>query len=223
MSNGLKKWFKEKWVDISAKKPGGGYKECGRKSASGSKRGYPKCVPAAKAARMTESEKRSAVQRKRSAQNTGPKPTNVKTKVKKMKSGALSVTPSISTQQYSDDFSTTNVTRGGVELSKEFDFGRGTINPYIQREVTESEFYPTEKINRKGVTGSFESKFGTFEGSYSKSPMGKDYSIGFSKTFQFKKGGMNKYSTINQDETVIGTGGFADSNYQQQVKKLIED
>ena len=53
---GLKKWFSEKWVDISAPKKGGGYKECGRKSASKSKRGYPKCVPAAKAARMTKGE-----------------------------------------------------------------------------------------------------------------------------------------------------------------------
>lgn len=133
MSKGLKKWFNEKWVDISAKKPGGGYKECGRKSASGSSRGYPKCVPAAKAAKMSEGERRSAVARKRSAPNTGPKPDMIKTKIKKMQSGALTVTP------------------------------------------------------------------------------------------QVKKGGLNKYSTINQDETVIGTGGFADSNYQQQVKKLIED
>jgi hypothetical protein len=77
---GLKKWFSEKWVDIGAPKKGGGYKECGRKSASGSKRKYPKCVPAAKAARMTESQKRSAVVRKRSkSQGVGGKPTNVKT------------------------------------------------------------------------------------------------------------------------------------------------
>ena len=79
-SGGLNKWFKENWVDISAPKKGGGYKKCGRKSADGSKRGYPKCVPAAKAARMTESERRSAVARKRSkAQGVGGKPTNVKT------------------------------------------------------------------------------------------------------------------------------------------------
>jgi len=76
---GLTKWFKEKWVDIGSKKPGGGFRECGRKSASGSKRKYPKCVPAAKAARMTESQRRSAVARKRAAGNTGPKPTNVRT------------------------------------------------------------------------------------------------------------------------------------------------
>lgn len=223
MSKGLKKWFNEKWVDISAKKPGGGYKECGRKSASGSSRGYPKCVPAAKAAKMSEGERRSAVARKRSAPNTGPKPDMIKTKIKKMKSGALTVTPQVSTDRFSDDYSTTQITRGGLEIEKEFDFGTGVINPYIQKETTEYEFFPKQSFNRKGVTGRFESGLGTFEGSYSKTPMGKDYRIGFSKTFQFKKGGLNKYSTINQDETVIGTGGFADSNYQQQVKKLIED
>ena len=82
-SGGLKEWFKEKWVDISAPKKGGGYKSCGRKSASGSKRKYPKCVPAAKANQMTSSQKRSAVVRKRSkAQGVGGKPTNVKTILK---------------------------------------------------------------------------------------------------------------------------------------------
>ena len=61
----LKKWFSENWVDIGAPKKGGGYKKCGRKSAKGSKRKYPKCVPAAKAARMSKSQIRSAVTRKR--------------------------------------------------------------------------------------------------------------------------------------------------------------
>lgn len=223
MSKGLKKWFKERWVDISAKKPGGGYKECGRKSASDSSRGYPKCVPAAKAAKMSKGEIRSAVARKRSVPNTGPKPDMVKTKVKKMKSGALTVTPQISTERFSDDYSTTQITRGGLEIGKEFDFGTGVINPYVQKETTEYDFFPKQSIKRKGITGSLDTDIGTFSGSYSETPMGDDYSIGFSKTFRFKKGGMNKYSTINQDETVIGTGGFADSNYQQQVKKLIED
>ena len=83
-TGGLTKWFSEKWVDIGSKKKGGGFRECGRKSASGSKRKYPKCVPAAKAARMTESQRRSAVARKRSkAQGVGGKPTNVKTFAKK--------------------------------------------------------------------------------------------------------------------------------------------
>ena len=86
--NGLDKWFKQKWGDIGSKKKGGGHKPCGRKSASGSKRKYPKCVPAAKAARMTDSQKRSAVARKRSkAQGVGGKPTNVPTFAKRKKMG----------------------------------------------------------------------------------------------------------------------------------------
>ena len=88
---GLTKWFNEKWVDISAPKRGGGYKECGRKSASGSNRKYPKCVPAAKASRMTESEKRSAVARKRAAGNPGGKPTNVKTFTKRYYGGMIDI------------------------------------------------------------------------------------------------------------------------------------
>jgi len=45
-NRGLDDWFnKEKWVDISAPKEGGGYEKCGRKNAKDSERGYPKCVP----------------------------------------------------------------------------------------------------------------------------------------------------------------------------------
>ena len=77
---GLRKWFREDWVDIGSKKKKGKYQKCGRKSAKGSKRKYPKCVPAAKARTMSESQKRSAVKRKRArAQGVGGKPTNVKT------------------------------------------------------------------------------------------------------------------------------------------------
>ena len=75
----LKKWVNEKWVDIGAPKKDGKYQPCGRKSSTGSKRKYPKCVPLAKATRMTKGEKASAVKRKRAAGNPGGKPTNVKT------------------------------------------------------------------------------------------------------------------------------------------------
>tara|TARA_Y100001972_G_scaffold127027_1_gene182566 strand:+ start:292 stop:573 length:282 start_codon:yes stop_codon:yes gene_type:complete len=79
----LNNWFKkEKWVDISAPKKGGGYEKCGRKSAKKSKRGYPKCVPQAKANRMTKSQIKSAVARKRA----NPKG-KVKTLLKKKKNG----------------------------------------------------------------------------------------------------------------------------------------
>ena len=76
---GLNTWFKEKWVDIGAPKKNGKFQPCGRKSAGSSKRKYPKCVPLAKATAMSSSQKASAVSRKRSAGNTGPKPSNVKT------------------------------------------------------------------------------------------------------------------------------------------------
>ena len=87
---GLKEWFKQDWVDIGSPRmgKGGGFKKCGRKTASGSKRKYPKCVPAAKAARMTDSQRRSAVARKRSKpQGVGGKPTNVKTFAKRKSMG----------------------------------------------------------------------------------------------------------------------------------------
>ena len=78
---GLDDWFgKENWVDISAPKKGGGYEKCGRKSADDSERGYPKCVPAAKAAKMSKKQVASAVRRKRAKkQGVGGKPTNVST------------------------------------------------------------------------------------------------------------------------------------------------
>ena len=83
-SNGLDKWFKQKWVDIGSKRKDGSFAKCGRsKQKADAKRKYPKCVPLAKATRMTKGERASAVKRKRAAGNTGPKPTNVKTFTRK--------------------------------------------------------------------------------------------------------------------------------------------
>lgn len=79
--NGLRKWVKERWVDIGAPKKDGKYQPCGR--SKGSKRKYPKCVPIAKARSMSSSQKASAVRRKRAAGNPGGKPMNVKTFVSK--------------------------------------------------------------------------------------------------------------------------------------------
>ena len=81
---GLREWVKEKWVDIGAPKKDGKYQPCGR--SKGSKRKYPKCVPLAKATRMTKGQKASAVRRKRAvAQGVGGKPTNVSTFAKRKK------------------------------------------------------------------------------------------------------------------------------------------
>ena len=77
---GLKTWFDQKWVDIGSKKKDGSFSKCGRsKQKADAKRKYPNCVPLAKATRMSDSQRASAVSRKRAAGNTGPKPTNVAT------------------------------------------------------------------------------------------------------------------------------------------------
>ena len=76
----LKRWFKEDWKDVRTGKP------CGRKKGE-KRKGYPKCVPLAKARSMSKGQKRSAVSRKRAAGNTGPKPKNVATFTKRKKSG----------------------------------------------------------------------------------------------------------------------------------------
>ena len=84
--NGLDKWFKQKWVDIGSKRKDGSFAKCGRsKQKKDAKRKYPKCVPLAKATRMTDSQRASAVRRKRAASNVGPKPTNVRTFAKRKK------------------------------------------------------------------------------------------------------------------------------------------
>ena len=85
--NGLDKWFKQKWVDIGSKRKDGSFAKCGRsKQKKDSKRKYPKCVPLAKATRMSDSQRASAVKRKRAvAQGVGGKPTNVKTFAKRVK------------------------------------------------------------------------------------------------------------------------------------------
>lgn len=64
----LTQWFKEKWVDLSRPKPGGGYEPCGRDDADKGK--YPKCVPASRAAKMSKEDIDSAVARKRRAEST---------------------------------------------------------------------------------------------------------------------------------------------------------
>jgi len=85
---GLTKWFDQKWVNIGAPKKKGKYQPCGTSGKGGS--GYAKCVPAAKAARMTAAQKRSAVKRKRASGTPkkgvkGQAPKNVSTFSKKNK------------------------------------------------------------------------------------------------------------------------------------------
>jgi|TARA_R100000479_G_scaffold112621_1_gene56852 hypothetical protein len=79
---GLRAWVKENWVDIANPRKDGSFPKCGRSGGEKRKK-YPKCVPIAKARRMTKGQRRSAVSRKQKAGNPGGKPTMVKTFVKK--------------------------------------------------------------------------------------------------------------------------------------------
>ena len=67
---GLRKWFRQKWVNIGRKKDGK-HPECG---TSVEKSGYAKCVPAAKARSLSAAENKSAVSRKRRAQSAAGRP-----------------------------------------------------------------------------------------------------------------------------------------------------
>jgi len=70
----LRRWFKEKWVDVSKKNSSGEHPPCGRSKSS--KRGYPKCRPSVRVSsdtpetsgEMTDSEKKAATRQKRRAE-----------------------------------------------------------------------------------------------------------------------------------------------------------
>lgn len=74
----LRRWFKEKWVDVS-KKVGGKHPPCGRKDADG--KSYPKCRPSKKVSKETpkiassydKKEKKAMTAQKRRAEKKEPK------------------------------------------------------------------------------------------------------------------------------------------------------
>ena len=198
--SGLKKWFSEKWVDIGSKKKGGGHKPCGRKSASASKRKYPKCVPASKAARMTESQKRSAVARKRSkAQGVGGKPTNVKTfanegkfATKQKKRKTYSLKPKY-------DFSEVNLgniqesfQRPALKLQKT-NKKLPDVSVELFKEYKEIKTpYYEDKKQAKGVTGTIGGKYGRVRGQLQKdNKTGKiSRQLSIEGNFEFAEGGL---------------------------------
>ena len=88
---GLREWVKQNWVDIANKKPDGSYPKCGR-SGGEKRKNYPKCVPIAKARRMSKGQRAGAVRRKQAKANTGPTPSRAATfakRDKKAKGGSV--------------------------------------------------------------------------------------------------------------------------------------
>ena len=78
LAEDLRRWFKEKWVDVS-KKVDGKHPPCGRKDADG--KSYPKCRPSKKVSKDTpkvassysKKEKKSMTSQKRRAEKKDPK------------------------------------------------------------------------------------------------------------------------------------------------------
>ena len=90
ISKDLRRWFKEKWVDVSRKDKDGKHPPCGRDEADKDSKGYPKCRPSKKVSdktpktsgSMSAKDKKSATRRKRSKpQGVGGKPTMVKSTI----------------------------------------------------------------------------------------------------------------------------------------------
>lgn len=78
LNEDLRRWFKEKWVDVS-KKVDGKHPPCGRKDADG--KSYPKCRPSKKMSKETpkvassysKKDKKAMTNQKRSAEKKEPK------------------------------------------------------------------------------------------------------------------------------------------------------
>ena len=197
---GLKKWFSENWVDIGAPKKGGKHQKCGRKKAGGSKRKYPKCVPASKAARMTESQKRSAVKRKRAkAQGVGGKPTNVKTfanegefATKQKKKKTYSLKPKYDFSEVNLGDVKTSFKRPALEL-KTKNKKLPDISVELYKEFTDvTTPYYEDKKQSKGVVGKVGGKYGRVRGQIAKdNKTGKiSKQLSIEGNFEFAEGGL---------------------------------
>ena len=198
---GLKKWFSQNWVDIGSKKADGTYAKCGRsKLKADKKRKYPKCVPLAKARRMSESQRRSAVRRKRAkAQGVGGKPTNVKTFAD---NGKFIVKPR---KKFSlkpkFDFSEVNLgdvkqsfKRPAVELkTKNKKLPDVSVEVFKEYTDVKTPFYEDKKQS-KGVVGKIGGKYGRVRGQIAKdNKTGKiSRQLSVEGSFDFAKGGFAK-------------------------------
>ena len=165
----------------------------------------------------------------------------MKKKIKKFGGGALSavdsgsiqgssmdkdliLNPELSVSKMGDDIMDPKQTISSKSLGIEKGFDVGRVGAKIFKSDVKYDSIPVPPTSTKGIEGSFTTPGGTsLYGGYEQSKTGESKSKGFTAGARFKfnynKGG---YSTFNQDNTVVRTGGFADSNYQDYVKTLIE-
>jgi len=193
---GLKKWFDEKWVDIGSPKKGGGYKQCGRsKLKSDKKRKYPKCVPQAKANRMSESQKKSAVKRKRAkAQGVDGKPTNVKTfRGGGLNKYGLTIRPKLKLRKQQIGNTTYEYKKTGVEFGKQNKYLPNLKVEFSKESDGSTSPGDRNQSSRKNVEGSLEGRHGGVRGSYSKDAKGNtEKKIEAELKFKLNKGGLMK-------------------------------
>ena len=83
----LREWFGEKWVNLAKPIRRNGkivdYEPCGRKSSVKTDEKYPKCLPKKRAMALSESERNTLIQRKRTTGNpVEGKPTMTSNKIK---------------------------------------------------------------------------------------------------------------------------------------------
>ena len=159
---GLKEWFRQKWVDIGSKRKDGSFAKCGRsKQLADAKRKYPKCVPLARARRMTEGQRKSAVARKRAAANVGPKPTNVKTVLKRDAGGDVKI-PRIKKGKFGFNlFELTNVQIDPnlANLEKNIRKSKAKINPELNYNTIYKKGELDIGINKDRLRIGFKKRF----------------------------------------------------------------
>lgn len=90
----LREWFGEKWVNLAKPIRENGkivdYEPCGRKSSVTTDEKYPKCLPKKRAMALSDSERSTLIQRKRTTGNPiDGKPTMTSNKIKNIKKNSV--------------------------------------------------------------------------------------------------------------------------------------
>ena len=146
LTEDLKRWFKEKWVDVS-KKVDGKHPPCGRKDADG--KSYPKCRPSKKVSKETpkiassydKKEKKAMTSQKRRAEKKDPKigkgnkPTMTRFDETEIKRIVMSEINKLNKVIYEDEFGSveeTNFIPNDFLLEAEYQGRKVTLNkPFL--------------------------------------------------------------------------------------------
>lgn len=155
LTEDLKRWFKEKWVDVS-KKVDGKHPPCGRKDADG--KSYPKCRPSKKVSKETpkiassydKKEKKAMTSQKRRAEKKDPKigkgnkPTMTRFDETEIKRIVMSEINKLNKVIYEDEFGSveeTNFIPNDFLLEAEYQGRNVKLGKVMQGDVKKSKVY----------------------------------------------------------------------------------